>query len=74
MNKTQANILAEQITGEIENTTATVVSDECLLADADDAYHIDIYQQQIIRLCIRSEQQWEEGKHLLSKDGEEKRY
>lgn len=63
MNFEQAGALAEQIEREAAGTTATVQSDGMNTF----TYHIDVHKPDVIQFCIRSVEQWNARKCLLSK-------
>jgi esterase/lipase superfamily enzyme len=64
-----AHLLAKQITEEIPDTNVVVGPDEYLPSTAE-SYHIDVYRQKSLLLCIRSEEQWNTQKGLLNQNRE----
>jgi hypothetical protein len=67
LTKSQAQALAARIQRETTDVATTIGQDEYLALE--ESYHVDVHKQNVMRLCIRSESQWDDRKHLLGKWG-----
>ena len=64
MNWMKAQALVERILKEVPGITATVEHDTCLSWDRT-SYYIDVHKRDVLRLCIRSVEQWEQRRQLF---------
>ena len=65
VNEKEARELAAQIEREAPGTTVTIEPDEIVPWCAE--YHLALCKPDVIRFVVRSVEQWNERKHLISK-------
>jgi hypothetical protein len=68
LTKLQAQELAARIQRETTDVATTIQQDD-FFTSLEESYHVDVHKKNVVRLCIRSESQWDDRKHLLDKWG-----